>query len=60
VRLLESLGVLQGGNVLPAALQSALAVPRESLSSAVYARVDAAGLEASVKPCVELPLQLDC
>jgi hypothetical protein len=48
VRLLETLGVLGGGNALPQTIQSALTLRSDEATSNDYARVDQTGVEATV------------
>jgi hypothetical protein len=54
VRLLENLGILGGGNFLPEPVQLALALRPDEATADDYARVDQAGVLASVvKPDVD-------
>jgi hypothetical protein len=50
VRLLETLGILSGGDPLPEPLRSALALSPDDATAADYAVVESARLEASLVP----------
>jgi hypothetical protein len=53
VRLLETLGILAGGSSLPDPIQGALARAPADTSAADYTAVEAAGLEAGLRPGVD-------